>query len=345
MNISSFAKTVLGVSAAAAMLAGCSGGASQSGLPTQTGGNSAMSVGSHNVPMQLLNTSVLAVKPAQVHAVPGAGFLTATAGSKAAISDAGDETVDLLTYPGGSQVGQITGLSEPQGMCAQAGKTFWVANTGGSNIIHYNAARKQLGSITDSGQYPVGCSTFKGNVAVSNIISTSSGPGSVTVYAGGKGTGTNYSVSNMSRVYFITYDKTGDIYVSGEDASGVADLAWLKHGGSSFAPVTLDGATINFPGTVQFARGSVVVGDQSGSGGHSVLYQTSGAGTATLTVTGSTQLNSALDAVQCWITAKAGVVVPDAADLNVQYYAYPAGGSPTKTISGFGQPIGATVIK
>src|SRR5580698_1658513 len=136
MNISSFAKTALGVSAAAAMLAGCSGGASQSGLPTQTGGNSAMSVGSHNVPMQLLNTSVLAVKPAQVHAVPGAGFLTATAGAKAAVSDAADETVDLLTYPGGATVGQITGLSEPQGMCNQAGKTFWVANTGGSNIIH-----------------------------------------------------------------------------------------------------------------------------------------------------------------------------------------------------------------
>jgi len=345
MNISSFAKTVLGVSAAAAMLAGCSGGASQSGLPTQTGGNSAMSVGSHNVPMQLLNTSVLAVKPAQVHAVPGAGFLTATAGAKAAVSDAADETVDLLTYPGGATVGQITGLSEPQGMCNQAGKTFWVANTGGSNIIHYNGARKQIGSITDSGQFPVGCSTHDGNVAVSNIISTSSGPGSVTIYAGGKGTGTNYPVSNMSRVYFITYDKGGNIYVSGSDASGIPQLAWLKHGGSSFAPVTLDGATINFPGTVQFARGKVVVGDQSGSAGHSVLYQTSGDGTATLTVTGSTQLNSALDAVQCWITAKAGVVVPDAADANVQYYPYPSGGSPTKTISGFGQSIGATTIK
>jgi len=345
MNISSFAKTALGVSAAAAMLAGCSGGASQSGLPTQSGGTSSMSVRSHNIPAQLLNTSVLAVKPGQVHAVPGAGFMSATAGQKAFVSDAADETVDILSYPGGTQTGQITGLNEPQGMCAQKGKSAWLADTGNSNLVHYSAAGKVLGNLSDPGQYPVGCSVFKGNVAVSNIISTSGGAGSVTIYAGGKGSGTNYPVSSMSRVYFIGYDSTGDIYVSGEDASGIPNLAWLKHGGSSFAPVTLDGATINFPGTVQFARGKVVVGDQSGSAGHSVLYQTSGAGTATLTVTGSTQLNSAVDAVQCWITAKAGVVVPDAGSANVQYYPYPGGGSPTTTIGGFGQPIGATVVK
>jgi hypothetical protein len=345
MNISSFAKTVLGVSAAAAMLAGCSGGASQSGLPTASGGTNAMSVGSHNIPAQLLNTSVLAVKPGQVHAIPGAGFMSATAGQKAFVSDAADETVDILAYPGGTQTGQITGLNEPQGLCAQKGKSVWLADTGNSNLVHYSAAGKTLTTLNDAGQYPVGCSTFAGNLAVSNIISTSGGAGSVTIYAGAKGSGTNYTVSNLSRVYFISYDKGGNLYVSGSDASGIPGLAYLKHGGSSFAPVTLDGATINFPGTVQFARGSVVVGDQSGSAGHSVLYQTSGDGTATLTVTGSTQLNSASDAVQCWITAKAGVVVPDAGSATVQYYAYPGGGSPTKTISGFGQPIGATVVK
>jgi hypothetical protein len=275
--------------------------------------------------------------------VPGAGFLKAATGVLAFVSDAVDDTVDVLTYPAGKETGQVTGLSKPQGMCAQDGKTAWVTDTGLSILVEYDAAGHAIATLNDAGQYPIGCSTFKGNIAVSNIGSATGGAGSVTIYASG-GTSKNYPVSNMSRVYFIGYDRKGDLYASGSNASGIAQLAWLKYPPSMFEPVTLRGATINFPGTVQFARGKMVIGDQSGSAGHSVLYQTSGAGTATLTVTGTTQLNSALDAVQCWITAKAGVVVPDARSANVQYYPYPAGGSPSKIISGFGQPIGAATV-
>jgi hypothetical protein len=298
------------------------------------------------VPAALLNTSVLAVKPASVHRIGGGGFFNpAPAGQKAFISDAADETVDIYTYPGGTSVGQITAnLSEPQGLCAQKGKSAWLANTGDSNLIHYSAAGKVLSTLSDPSQYPVGCSVYKGALAVSNIISTSGGAGSVTIFAGGKGSGKNYAVTDLARVYFIGYDTKGNLYVDGSDSSGIFGLAELAKGASAFTALTLSGATINFPGTIQFARGSLVVGDQSGSAGHSVLYQTTVSGT-TATVTGSTQLDSASDAVQCWITAKAGVVVPDAGSATVQYYPYPAGGSPTTTISGFGQPIGATVVK
>jgi hypothetical protein len=343
MNISSLAKTALGVSAAAAMLAGCSGGASQSGLPTTSGTNS-MSVSSHMVPAALLNTSVLAVKPASVHPIGGYGFINPAAkGSLAWVSDAADEALDIYTYPAGKSSGQITAnLSEPQGLCNQK-KTVWLANTGDSNLIHYNAKHKVLSTLSDPGQYPVGCSYFGGNLAVSNIISTSGGAGSVTIFAGGKGSGKNYAISNLARVYFIGYDTKGNLFADGSDSSGIFGLAELAAGGSAFTTVTLSGATINFPGTIQYADGALVVGDQSGSSGHSVLYQATVSG-GTATVTGSTQLDSASDAVQAWV-AGTGVVVPDAGSATVQYYAYPAGGSPTVTISGLGQPIGSTVVK
>jgi hypothetical protein len=347
MNMSRLAKTALGVSAAAAMLAGCSAGASQSGLPTASGSTNSMSVSSHMVPAALLNTSVLAVKPAAVRLVRRGGFFSPDpAGPKAFISDAGNNTVDRYTFPGAVVRAPITAnLNQPQGLCAQNGTSAWVANTSDSNLLHYGPGGHLLagGTLSDPGQYPVGCSVYGTTLAVSNIISTTGGNGSVTIFPNGTGPGTNYAVSNLARVYFIGYDPNGNLFVDGSDSNGVFGLAELVNGGAAFTPLTLAGATVNFPGTVQFAGGHLVIGDQSGSGGHSILYQTIVSG-ATATVTGSTQLNSAVDAVQCWIRG-GRVIVPDAGSANVQFYSYPAGGTPTTTINGFGQPIGSTVVQ
>jgi hypothetical protein len=292
-----------------------------------------------------LNTSVLAVKPEAVHPAPGSGFFyPAVPGPKAFISDAGNNTLDRYTFPGGVFRSSITGLNEPQGLCAQNHTSAWLADTGNSNLLHYGVGGHILagGTLSDPNQYPVGCSVFGTTLAVSNIVSTSGGNGSVTIFANGSGSGTNYAVSNLARVYFIGYDPQGNLFVDGSDANGVFGLAELVSGGSAFTPLTLVNATINFPGTVQYAHGKLVIGDQSGSAGHSILYQAT-VSNGTATVMGSTQLNSAVDAVQVWISGTR-VVVPDAGSANVQYYSYPAGGTPITTISGLSQPIGSTVV-
>jgi hypothetical protein len=46
--------------------------------------------------------------------------------------------------------------------------------------------------------------------------------------------------------------------------------------------------------------------------------------------------------VQFWIQGRR-VIGPDAGLKDVGYYKYPAGGSPSKTITGLGEPVGATV--
>jgi hypothetical protein len=264
-------------------------------------------------------------------------------GARFFVSDAGDETVDLFGYKSLKLLDQITGLSEPQGMCSHK-KTAWLANTGGSDFIHYNAAGKVIGILPDPGEYPVGCAVDKrGDLAGANIISTNSGPGSVSIWAGGHGSPTNYPITGMTRVYFLAYDPHGNLFADGSDASGTFELAELAKGASAFVPLTVDGATINFPGNLQYAYGALAIGDQSGSAGHSIVYQAHVSGTVA-TIVSKTELNDALDAVASCITPFGTIIVTDAADLEVQIYAYPGGGSPLHTIQGFGQPIGCAFI-
>jgi hypothetical protein len=329
----------VGISAAA-LLAGCAGGGSPSNGVTPGALPEAASV-QRAAGFGAFNTFVARVAAKAVHPSVGRSWpATNQRGARFFVSDAGDETVDLFGYKSLKQLDQITGLSEPQGMCSHR-KTAWLANTGGSDFIHFNAAGKVIGILPDPGQFPVGCAVDKhGDLAGANIISTNSGPGSVSIWAGGHGSPTNYPITGMARVYFLAYDPDGNLFADGSSASGVFELAELAKGASAFVPLTVDGATINFPGSLQYAYGALALVDQSGSAGHSVVYQAHVSGKVA-TIVSKTELNDALDAVGSCITPFGTIIVADAADLDVQIYAYPGGGNPLHTIQpGFGQPIG-----
>src|SRR5580692_6673578 len=238
----------IGVSAAAVLLAGCAGGGSSSNgvapgaLPGAASVQRATGFGS-------LNTLAARVAAKPVHPSAGGSWpAISERGARIFVSDAADETIDFYGYKSLKQLGTITGLSEPQGMCDHK-KTVWVANTGGSDLIHYSAAGKVIGTLSDAGEYPVGCALDKqGDLAAANIISTNSGPGSVSIWKQATGNPTNYPLPDGGRAYFIAYDAQGNLYVDGEDASGAFVLYELPKGGSTFVPLTVDGATINFPG-------------------------------------------------------------------------------------------------
>jgi hypothetical protein len=329
----------LGCAAVVALLAGCAaGGSPSSGVTPGTvpGATSVQRVAGFGA----FNTLTARVAVKAVH--PFAGRLlpaTGQPGARFFISDAGDETVDVIKYDGLEQLAQITGLSEPQGMCNHK-KSVWVANTGGSNLIRYSPAGKGIGMLADAGQFPVGCAFDRpGDLAAANIMSTSSGPGSVSIWEHATGNPKNYPLPDGDRAYFITYDPQGDLFVDGSNASGAFVLYELPRGGSTLVPITLVGATIHFPGGLQYADGALDIGDQAGSGGHSVVYQAHVVGRIARVVK-LTELHDAFDAVQTCITPFATIIVVDAANLDVEIYAYPAGGNPIHTISGFGQPIG-----
>ena len=84
----------------------------------------------------------------------------------------------------------ITGLSGPDGICSDKKGDIWVANNLAADVVEYkHGGTSPKATLSDPNVYPVGCSVdpMTGNLAVTNIFTTSGGQGSVAVYAGAAG--------------------------------------------------------------------------------------------------------------------------------------------------------------
>ena len=171
------------------------------------------------------------------------------------ISDSGTNEVETFAWPRPKTGSALGGsFSEPQGECADQSSDVFITNTGDSNVLEYND-RKLTNTLLDKGQYPVGCSfnALDGDLAVSNIISTQDGAGSVSIYKEAAGVPKNIAVTGMQRVYFLQYDGSGDLFAIGEDSSYQPVLAEMKSGSNKIkviCPGLLGEGNIEFPGGI-----------------------------------------------------------------------------------------------
>jgi len=343
MNISSLGKYALGVTAAAAVLAGCSSGGSQTPLGGSSGMQNAVRSGLGAVSYHGLLT--LAARPGvpNVHKYQGLSFMLPDRhhhhkkAMDAYISNFYDGIVDVYKYPSGTApTGTITGLTDPQGFCTSGKKDYWVVQSGLDEISEFAVGgTTPITSLSETAGEPAGCAIdpSTGNLATS-ILSN----GDVVIYAGAKGTGT-VMTTPLVEAFFIGYDPTGDLYVDGFNSSFVPAVVELPKSSTTWESLTTSNS-ITFPGQVQWDGKWITVNDQSGF----AIYQYTQSGTA-LTLFGTVAYTGATDCVQTWIT-KGAFICPDAGtNNNGLEYKYPAGGAPTKTLTGtFDTPIGSVVV-
>jgi hypothetical protein len=259
------------------------------------------------------------------------------------ISDTASDVVDVYGYPSRAPVGQLFGFNEPQGECADSRGDVYVTNTGTSQIYVYPpASGTLLETINDPGGFPVGCAVGpEGELAVTNIFSSSYGPGSISLYNGSNTIPTIITSPSFENMYFDGFDAKNNLFVDGLNPSGVFQLGKLPSGSNTITPITVSGASIEYPGGVQVTAGPKVnVGDQLGE----VVYRMSEGGV----VNGHTSLSGASDCVQGTIVvgkpvSKGVFICPDAGTADTEFFKYTAGGSPTQTITGFEEPIGSVI--
>lgn len=344
MSLPSRATGALSVLTAAAILAACANSGSQY-APT-----SSIVRQSDSARLQVLRAEISTAKiPPNLILRPdrGASWMSAQAAASTALlylSDGNSNDVYIYSWPNLTLVGTLTGFNLPQGMCVDKAGNVWITSTLASQIFEYaHGGTTPINTLDDPGEYPLGCwvNPRNGDLAVSNISTTNSGPGSIAIYKGATGSPAIYSDPHFKRVFFLAYDSYGNLFVDGYNSSQVFQMAKFKR--KVFTPITISGAKINFPGGV-FTKGlKLSVGDQSGSHGNSIVYQITDTGT----VTGTTQLLNTLDCIQYYIYGKTStqkIISPNAVsptDDNI--YKYPAGGNPIKTISGLSLPIGSAV--
>jgi hypothetical protein len=339
MRISRLTIYAASVFAAAGILAGCTGNALQSTPANPSAFNSNFKNG------QLAPSTAMHAVAAQVS--HRGNWISPDKKKKsdlAYISDYGAGIVYFYDYTAGkigSEAGSISsGISGPQGLCSDKKGDVYIANTNDSNVLEYAHGSTTLkNTLSATGQYPVGCAVSKkGNLAVSNIESTSGADGNVLVFTKAKGTPASYTCSNLTRYFFPAYDAKGNLYVDGETSGGSFGLCELPKGSNTMENISVSSPP-TFPGGVSWDGKYVDVNDQSSA----KIDQYTISGT-TATLEGSVSLSGASDVDQD--TVFGGYVIgPDAGDATVELWAYPAGGSIVDSVSGFSEPIGSTVSK
>jgi hypothetical protein len=334
----------LGTVAAAGLLAGCSG-AQTGGLGN--GAGVTPSAQARSLAERTSTATTVHVGMARVNLSPSK-FLSPDKKSKKGyvyINDSSDESVDVYAFAKGKigkEVGSTTsGISEPQGACSNGKKNVAVSNTGLSETLIFVAPKTtSSGSVSSSGYYPVGCAyDSKGDLAVSNIESTSGGNGNIQVFKGAAGSPSTLTCPNVARYFFLSYDKAGDIYADGENSSGYFAMCVVPAGDSTGEAVSLSSSP-GFPGGVQVVGNTVNVTDQDSP----VIDQYSFSGT-TGTLTGTISLGGDVsDANGTWISGKY-LVASSYGTGTVYSYKYPAGGTPLSTVTGFATPQGVAIAK
>lgn len=366
MRISRSATYAMCVTAALALLAGCSGGGQQAsssltpvtGQSAAAGGHGLGSMGRHN---QMTFTSVHAPQHIQGgHHKSWVSPDVKRAPRLLFVSDDDYNEVFIFTMPAMAVKGVLSGFSEPQGMCSDKQGNIWVANTGTSQGLKYNRTGTLLATVSDPYGYPVGCAVnpTNGDLALTDIFDFS-GAGGVVVYPGGSGSGTRYSNPSQYEYFFAAYNDDGDLYTDGFSyPSFVFTISELPAGSSSMHTVSYSGGTVYFPGGVNWDRVNynLVVGDQECNGGSaSCQYQMLENSSGGLTITGSTPLQD-YNGGSCDVDQGAlapfskyfagGCISTGSALSAAARWSYPSGGTPTNYNDSYAPymfPIGAAI--
>jgi hypothetical protein len=272
------------------------------------------------------------------------------------VSDEVTDDVYVYAYRDGDRVGKLvgtlTGFNVPAGECVDKAGDVFVTNSQGQNVTEYaHGGTTPIATLNDlPGEYPYACSIdpTTGNLAVTNLFSVY-GSGNIAIFPNAAGTPTIYSGAAFQDMYYAAYDNAGDLFFDATPSgSGYFQFGELPQGGNSLETVTLN-QSIGFPGGVSWDGKYVAVGDQNSP----AIYQFTVSG-GVGTEVGSTQLTNASGILQFATPRKAPraknpqastVIGPSCTANATGVWAYPAGGTPTKTLAGSGCPVAAVISK
>jgi hypothetical protein len=272
------------------------------------------------------------------------------------ISDIDTNDVYIFTMPAMKLQGTLTGFDGPQGMCSDRSGNIWVNNTKSGEIQQYSRNGKLLKTIDDSGYYPVGCAVNKknGDLAVTNIRTTSGEPGNVTVYSSGSDPQT-LTNPDQTEYYFPTYDAKGNLYVNGRggNSNGIM-ISECRLGSGSCSTLTVSGVTLNVPGGLNWnkATGDLVVDDPKCNNVWGSCFYSMSISGSTAKVIGTTSLHDT-NGGGCDVDQGAfapndkyfagGCIAQGSNPAAVGRWKFSRGGNPTHSSASVEYPVGAAI--
>jgi hypothetical protein len=149
--------------------------------------------------------------------------------------------VDVFEYPSGALVGELNGLDDPRGLCADARGNVWITNAdngrGNGYLVEYaHGGSDPIATLADPQNAPEACSVdiVSGNLAVANV--PAGAKPNVAIYSNAAGSPEFDSTAGIVKdVETIAYDGSGNLYFGDfKDRFG-----WIRGGSSHTAKFAL----------------------------------------------------------------------------------------------------------
>lgn len=261
------------------------------------------------------------------------------------VSDYATNDVYAYSYPQGRLRGVLSGVLSgfvyPSGLCADRAGDLFIPDSSNSTVLEYgHGSTKLKTTLLDLNEYPYTCAVdaASGTLSVIDLLSIS-GEGGVTIYAHKRPK--IYFYPFLYFYYFGAYDGSGNLFMDASDDVPSLPFAFveLPKGSKSFEPVTLQQSFRAAGGSVAWDGKHLTVADPK----LAVVYRFRITGSAGVKI-GATHLKHAHSVAQYFIDGDR-LVGANSGGSSVAFWKYPAGGVPTKTIRGFGEPFGVALSR
>jgi hypothetical protein len=247
----------------------------------------------------------------------------------------GGNIVYVLSYPAGKQVGELTGLYAPVGLCTDKAGDVWIVNQGNNEVVEYaHGGTTEIGSVTIPGPAGYGCAIdpASGNLAVTYY---SDFDGNVAIYKNASGSPVTYNDDYGPPFFFCTYDNKSNLFMSDNWGHGSPLLYELPNGSSDLVQISLNkdiGWPSEGPLTIQWNGNALAYGGSpqppQARKGPVVIYEVRVSGTEG-TLTRAVRLVTGKPGdTQFWVQGKSVVQATDGR-THIGVWRYPAGGEPT----------------
>ena len=278
-------RSVVGISAAMVLSAGCSGlGNSVDPISSKPADPGPQSIVLRRVPTVVAGSLLGAMPP--VVATTGKSWASPNT-TGPLLYACSYYTSDCVWYHVGHDVlaGMITGLNHPEGVAVDEAGYVYVANTGASNILVYaKGSTTILRTLDDSGWYPADIAIdSNGTVYVANIVDTDFDHGSVTVFRAGATTATRIiRDTNFYEVHSLALDEKHNLVVCYRSKAGIGSCDQFVN---AYAPGVTRVTGLGLVNGAKFdAAGNFLVND--GSAAATQEFTSAFASCATLPQTG-----------------------------------------------------------
>jgi hypothetical protein len=269
--------------------------------------------------------------------------------------------LSTFSYPKGKASKKV-GLTDDElaqsGLCSDTKGNVWVpsydAATYTSSIEEFSHSGQAGSVFSDPGNTALECSVdpVTGDVAVTDAI-VGEFAGELTVYTGDSGKSQTYTDSGLQRYDAVAYDDKGNLFVTGNGpgASAPFVVAELPKGGSSLTNLTIDYQDFDYSsGMIQWDGTDLAISTATSADPYAplVIYRLQVSG-STAKVVGEVTFEDWVsdDQDNFWIQGGTLIAVPggskETLSKEVDFWKYPAGGKPTKSIVTGSDADGITV--